>query len=299
MSPKLFASSAIVAILLAADALTGSVSIAAAKPTGDGIRPSIDVPAPESTNTPDEGRAGGQAARIEFDDTDRSAALSAWYRLAYIERGDRLRVFEHYAVTTQHPDPVLINSENVAWRLADQVVGGHTHPRSGPPPPWARVHTGIDTGPSAGLMFTLAFIDALTPGPLAGNLRVAGTGGIGHDGVVVIVSNIEIKVAAAMLTRPDVIFTPRPPESVEHVTIVESHHTRNPSHPYTVGQWLNVAGYERAGQLAANHPGTTAVVVVHDLRQALAWLCGRTNSPTTCAFARQSAALPIGTPEGP
>jgi hypothetical protein len=107
------------------------------------------------------------------------------------------------------------------------------------------------------------------------------------------VSNVEVKVAAAMLTRPDVVFTPTPPTTIEDVTIVESEHTRFPTDGATVGQWLNVIGYEQAGRSAANHPGTVAVVVVHDVRQALAWLCGRTNSATTCAVAHTAAGIPM------
>ena len=145
-------------------------------------------------------------------------------------------------------------------------------------------------------MFTLAYIDLLTPGRLVGDLRVAGTGAIGNDGVVTPVSNVEVKVAAALLARPDVIFTPSAATSVEHTTIIESQHTRLLADGYTVGEWLNVNGYEQAGREAARHPGTVAFVVVHDLRQALAFLCGRTSNATTCAAAQRSANLPIGTP---
>jgi hypothetical protein len=145
-------------------------------------------------------------------------------------------------------------------------------------------------------MFTLAYIDMLTPGPFVGDLRVAGSGGIGPDGVVTPAFGLAVKVAAAMLTRPDVVFTTSAPTPIDHVTIVESQHTRLPEAGHTVGEWLNVSGYEQAGSIAAGHPGTTAVVVVHDLRQALAWLCGRTNSTTTCAAADKAADIPIGTP---
>ena len=108
-------------------------------------------------------------------------------------------------------------------------------------------------------MFTLAYIDLLTPGRLVGNLRVAGTGAIGNDGVVAPVSNVDIKVAAALLTRPDVVFTPTASSSVEHTTTVESHHTRIPADGYTVAEWLNVKGYEQAGRDAARRPGTRCV----------------------------------------
>ena len=110
------------------------------------------------------------------------------------------------------------------------------------------------------------------------------------------VSNVEVKVAAAQLAHPDVIFTPRPSTLIQHTTIVESQHTRIVADGYTVGQWLNVDGYEQAGRDAARHPGTTAYVVVHDYRQALAFLCGRTNNPTTCNIAHRAASLPITTP---
>jgi hypothetical protein len=297
MTPILVSFATFLSLLSPGTGSAWTVPTASTAPAPIGVAPTIDVPASQLSGTDNATRSGGQATRIEFDDSGLNASMSAWYRLAYLDGGTRLRVFEHYAVTTEHPDSVLVNSEKVAWRLANEVVApAHSSTTSSAPPRWARPHTGIDTGPSAGLMFTLAYIDALTPGALVGNLRVAGTGGIGHDGVVVIVSNVEIKVAAAMLTQPDVIFTPRPPDSIEHVTIVESQHTRNPTHPYTVGEWLNVSGYQEAGRVAASHPGAVAVVVVHDIRQALAWLCGRTDNVTTCAIARKFATIPIGTP---
>jgi hypothetical protein len=239
---------------------------------------------------------GGEAARIELGD-GRNAGLSAWYRLAYVEGGTGLRVFEHYAATTRTADSDIVQSENDAWRLANEAVGpvnGPTASNHLPRSAWFR--TGDNTGPSAGMMFTLAYIDLLTPGLLIGNLRVAGTGGIGNDGVVFPVSNVEVKVAAALLARPDVVFTPRPSKLVEHTTIIESEHTRIPDDGYTVGEWLNVRGYEQAGRDAARRPGTIAFVVVHDFRQALAFLCGRTNNATTCSVAQRSATIPIGTP---
>jgi hypothetical protein len=145
-------------------------------------------------------------------------------------------------------------------------------------------------------MFTLAYLDLLTPDALVGDLRVAGTGGIGKDGVVLPVSNVEVKVAAALLAEPDVIFTPRPSKFIENTTVIESEDTRIPADGYSVGEWLNVRGYEQAGRDAANHPGTTAFVVVHDFRQALAFLCGRTGNETTCAAASRSITIPIGIP---
>lgn len=52
-------------------------------------------------------------------------------------------------------------------------------------------------GPSAGLMFSLAIIDTLTPGPLADGAVVAGTGTIDDEGNVGPIGGIEQKIAAS------------------------------------------------------------------------------------------------------
>ena len=274
--------------------IVGNTSTARADSAPHDTAPVVDVPAPHVSDTPD-GQVGGQASRIEFEDADLDASISAWYRLAYVPGGTRLRVYDHYAPTVQHPDAAMIRSERVAWWTANEFLGNpHRSFAADQLPIWARVHTGIDTGPSAGLMFALGYLDALTPGALVGNLRVAGTGMVSLDGLVGPVKEIDVKVAAAMLTRPDVIFTPRSPQPVEDVTVIESRNTRHPTSGYTTGAWLNVAGFEQSGRVAATHPGTVAIVVLYDLRQALAWLCGRTSSATICELARTSANLPIG-----
>lgn len=52
-------------------------------------------------------------------------------------------------------------------------------------------------GPSAGLMFSLALIDKLTPGELDGNTFVAGTGTIDQEGKVGPIGGIQYKMLAA------------------------------------------------------------------------------------------------------
>jgi Lon-like protease len=52
-------------------------------------------------------------------------------------------------------------------------------------------------GPSAGLMFSLAIYDTLTPGSLTGDGRVAGTGEIAADGTVGPIGGIQQKIAGA------------------------------------------------------------------------------------------------------
>ena len=52
-------------------------------------------------------------------------------------------------------------------------------------------------GPSAGMMFSLAVIDKLTPGALNGGKFVAGTGTINEDGQVGPIGGITHKIRAA------------------------------------------------------------------------------------------------------
>ena len=52
-------------------------------------------------------------------------------------------------------------------------------------------------GPSAGLMFTLGIYDKLTPGPLTGGRRIAGTGTMADDGTVGPIDGIQQKLVGA------------------------------------------------------------------------------------------------------
>jgi PDZ domain-containing protein len=52
-------------------------------------------------------------------------------------------------------------------------------------------------GPSAGLMFTLAIYDVLTPGSMTGGQKIAGTGEIEADGSVGPIGGIQQKIAAS------------------------------------------------------------------------------------------------------
>jgi PDZ domain-containing protein len=71
-----------------------------------------------------------------------------------------------------------------------------------------RFKTGEIAGPSAGLMFSLALYDQLTPDDLTGGREVAGTGTIGCNGVVGPVGGIEQKIAAAEDAGAEVFLAP-------------------------------------------------------------------------------------------
>jgi Lon-like protease len=63
-------------------------------------------------------------------------------------------------------------------------------------------------GPSAGLMFTLALYDQLTPEDLTGGSQIAGTGTIGCGGEVGAIGGIEQKVAGAEAEGAEVFLAP-------------------------------------------------------------------------------------------
>jgi PDZ domain-containing protein len=63
-------------------------------------------------------------------------------------------------------------------------------------------------GPSAGMMFTLAVIDKLTPEDLTGGLRIAGTGTIDDEGNVGQIGGIPLKMLGAKRDRATIFLTP-------------------------------------------------------------------------------------------
>ncbi len=63
-------------------------------------------------------------------------------------------------------------------------------------------------GPSAGLMFSLAIYDTLTPGSLTGDEVIAGTGELFDDGAVGPIGGIEQKIAGAEESGARLFFVP-------------------------------------------------------------------------------------------
>jgi PDZ domain-containing secreted protein len=64
------------------------------------------------------------------------------------------------------------------------------------------------TGPSAGLIHTLVYLDALTEGDLTGGLRIAGTGTVNSAGRVGTIGAMDHKAVAAEAAGADVLFVP-------------------------------------------------------------------------------------------
>ena len=118
------------------------------------------------------------------------------------------------------------------------------------------------TGPSGGLMFTLATIDAASPGDLTGGHNLAGTGTIAPNGAVGPIGGANFKIQGAQAAGATVFFVPE----------------------------SNV-GDARAGAA----PGIT-VVPVDTVAGALAWLCQHGATDHVCTelplVAQRLAAVP-------
>ncbi len=83
-----------------------------------------------------------------------------------------------------------------------------THVEFAEPPIDVTLHIENIGGPSAGLAFTLSVIDALTPEPLTGNLDVAATGTIHHDGSVGPIGGVPQKSHAVVRAGTDLFLVP-------------------------------------------------------------------------------------------
>jgi len=70
------------------------------------------------------------------------------------------------------------------------------------------VDSGQVGGPSAGLAFTLAMLDKLTPGDLANGVPVAATGEMSPGGVVGDIGGLRQKTIAVMRTNAKVFLVP-------------------------------------------------------------------------------------------
>ncbi len=89
----------------------------------------------------------------------------------------------------------------------------------GEPPFDIDIDSGSVGGPSAGLAFTLAILEELTPGELTGGAKVAITGTIGIDGTVGAIGGIEQKAVAVRESGADYFIVPAS-QSDEELAIV-------------------------------------------------------------------------------
>jgi Lon-like protease len=106
------------------------------------------------------------------------------------------------AVEDQTNIELMDGAKRSAVAAASAMIGD----RAGPD--HVRIETGDLGGPSGGLAFTLALIDILTPGDLAGGRSVAATGTIASTGSVGPVGGIRLKTLAARAAGADIFLVP-------------------------------------------------------------------------------------------
>lgn len=119
-------------------------------------------------------------------------------------------------------------------------------------PPWDVPALDGIRGPSAGLALTLSYVDSMSAGSLTGGRRVAATGEISArmgagSSLVLDVGSIPAKMQAARAANVDVILVPKSQEA-----------------------------------LARLHAGTTPVVGVSTVGEALAYLCATGSTSQAC-----------------
>ncbi|HSL59485.1 MAG TPA: S16 family serine protease [Acidimicrobiales bacterium] len=170
------------------------------------------------------------------------------------------------AVPVRSPSEATATSRAHAERFVTSVLG-----RS----PTHRIVAGMFDGPSAGLAFALALVEA-DLGPLAGSRVVAATGAITPWGLVRPVGEVELKAAGAEMAEADLLVVAR------HDADAAATWGRELIDLSGLDLSLAVGAARRAGR---HWDGRPVVLAVHHAQTAGAFLCGATGSTAACALA--------------
>ncbi len=124
--------------------------------------------------------------------------------LAYTQSGDMVTVTFRREGTEQQTDVVLDANPRRDLQQGFLGVALMTAPQGG------SIDISLDGigGPSAGLMFSLAVVDRLTPGELTGGRFIAGTGSIDPSGAVGAIDGIPFKMLKASEVGAEVFLVP-------------------------------------------------------------------------------------------
>ncbi|MEM9515510.1 MAG: hypothetical protein AAGA42_11700 [Actinomycetota bacterium] len=142
-------------------------------------------------------------------------------------------------------------------------------------------------GSSCGLAYTIAYLNIATRGRFTDSVAVAATGGLQPGGVIMPISAIDEKTAAAELAGAEVLFTPSrsQPDTIDrHVARFDGRQSRA-----VAGSTLEerIDDYMRLG---ADRPTGMDVVGVRHIVDVAAYLCGA-GSQAGCALIDDAAAM--------
>jgi len=174
-----------------------------ARPKGDGARVTGVLP-----NTPAEGRLMPGDRILTIEGTRVSTACDVGRLVDSVDVGGRLTITVRRGGETREVS--LRTARNPQDQMSSflGIVMESVNYRFDPGFK-IEFETGEIAGPSAGLMFSLALYDRLTPDDLTAGREVAGTGTIDCDGGVGPIGGIEQKVAGAEAKGAEIFLAPQ------------------------------------------------------------------------------------------
>jgi hypothetical protein len=129
-------------------------------------------------------------------------------------------------------------------------------------------------GPSAGITYTIAYLNVISNGAFTGNIRIAATGRLATNGYVRPINAINEKTAAANLADADVLFTPSTPDA-QHLNTYSARHVGELFRARNTGTTLaderNLDSYHTWG---ATRPDGLDIVGIRHIADVAAYLCG-------------------------
>jgi hypothetical protein len=150
-------------------------------------------------------------------------------------------------------------------------------------------------GSSAGITYTIAYLNVISDGAFTGNIRVAATGRLTSDGYVHPINAINEKMAAAHLADADVIFTPSTPDA-EHLDTFSARHVgelfRARNTGSTLGDERRLGNYHTWG---TTQPDGLDIVGIRHIADVAAYLCGN-GATYACEVADHYEDTIIGAP---
>lgn len=160
---------------------------------------------------------GGRITAVDDTEVQTASAVAAAVNAS---DGDSITLEVVYDREPPRRIPVTPTRSGDAWRIGVEV----TDSAETTDPAHDIDSTGVG-GPSAGLMFTLAYIDALSPGDLTAGLEIAGSGTISTTGAVGPVGGTDHKVRGAAREGATVFFASAaaPPTPTRGVRVVPVH----------------------------------------------------------------------------